>query len=174
MSDFDPRLLLSGIEELSKIGNRVSELEFRKYIPLYSKKDFPNMTLSEITQLSNEFYVRFDVYEDIVIVNAKDEVIRTHPPMFNKLPSISKDYVKEVARFSRDIYSELPKFRSMAANGLVMSLIKTCDNDEYLKELNERSAHFKELSENPTAVTISAPKEEDVEEDDTDNLFKWE
>jgi hypothetical protein len=157
LSDLHNFLLNRSVE-----SNRISLADFAKFMPLFSeKKDSEDMN-----DLTVEFTQRFDIYENITIVDNDDKEIITLPRIFVPVRSISEKFDSVVGEFHSNSKTEIPKYIADSTEKMLRALVasQASSKKDYAKIIMAYNADFKRLMSKQTPQEA----DEDLEDDELD------
>ena len=137
--------LLEALNEDDVKRNRVKFSEFQEFIPLFNKTQSESMTMKQIDELSAKFFVRFNIYAPIEVIDENDKLIFRIPRLLREVNEVSKDKISAVNKFQSEGTSDIPKYASEAARKFVNAFLESQADvsSKGFKSFDEYIAHLR-------------------------------
>lgn len=143
------RELLERLNEISEAKSRITASEFKKFEPLYMKREkIPSRFSEEASQLaalSNELITTINPFKPFHVVDDADpsKILYTLPALYCPVEAITTDQrVTNMVEYGNLSTSDLPFHRDKANMHAVLALLKS----QNLDGIKEKAKEFAELS----------------------------
>jgi hypothetical protein len=149
--------MLDELKEISKSNNTFTINEFKKYEILFQKSDYFELDMNdpedkkrlekieeEITELTNDFSQRVDVYEEINIIDSTGKTVLTIPPIFYNTKPLPPEHDELVDINVKMSGHDVPKYRDEAFIKMMNAWNEHQATDENLKDILAARKKFKQ------------------------------
>lgn len=135
------------LDDLDRKRNIININEFQLFIPLFNKTLSANLDKDAIEALSKRFSIRFNLYDEIKVIDNDNQVLFIIPKLLLKMESVNKDNIHLVESFRNNSNSDIPKYIAEGMADLMTALNNSQidENKSYTEFIKEETSRYDTL-----------------------------